>query len=127
MTTLKSPLESLKISQKELMDIVKEFRDGILEGKDPDCMCYAVCLPLQSYLTMIGVETVLTAGDVDSENKGMWEHYWLTMKDGIIIDPTASQFEGEVNKDPIPDVYIGLKPEWYLTGGLGKRLSELLH
>lgn len=39
-------------------------------------------------------------------------HFWITLKDGRIVDPTASQFNKMGNED-MPNVYIGDKPSWY--------------
>jgi len=65
-------------------------------------MCDAVCYPLQSYLSLLGVETECVELDF-----GLTNHFVLRLRNGTIIDPTASQFHG------MPNVYIGPMPEIY--------------
>lgn len=77
-------------------------------------MCYAVCAPLSSFLEMCGCENELTEGIVklNGHNKGITiNHFWLTLPDGRIIDPTGSQFNGMGNEN-MPVVYVGEKPQW---------------
>lgn len=100
---------------KELLRIVTSFRKGILGRKSPLKMCYVVCAPLSSYLKLGGYENELTEGEIrlNGQNKGLIiGHYWITLKDGRIIDPTASQFNKMGNED-MPLIYFGKKPKWY--------------
>lgn len=69
-------------------------------------MCFAVCAPLQGYLDLLGIQTEMVCGEVMGQ-----EHYWLSLPDGRIIDPTADQFNGQLVK--MPKVYIGLRPVVY--------------
>ena len=93
-----------KVRKKDIKKIVQEFRRGILDGKGSLMMCYAICLPLRSYLRYsFEIETDLIEGTVYGAN-----HYWLQMIDGTIIDPTADQFDYKM-----PKVYIGKAPEGY--------------
>lgn len=101
------------MTDKKLFKLVKDFREGILDGSPPKYCCYIVSSPLSSYLEFCGVKNKLVEGTIIFE----WDeysHYWIELPDGRIIDPTASQFlsdEGE----PMPEVYIGSKPSWYVT------------
>ena len=66
---------------------------------------------------MCGIEATLSEGEIElgGHNKGITiNHFWLTLKDGRIIDPTASQFNG-MGREDMPKVYLGEKPEWYLA------------
>lgn len=104
------------MTDKELIKVVTGFRRGILGRRKPLKMCYAICCPLQGYLTIIGYDTTLSEGTIklSSHNKGITiNHFWLTLKDGRIIDPTASQFNG-MGYDDMPDVFLGKKPRYYI-------------
>lgn len=95
----------------KLLNIVKQFRKGILDGRGPISMCYAVCAPLSAYLQVCGYDNKLVCGEV---NSGYWqEHYWLDFGD-FIVDPTASQFKNPQG-GRMPQVYIGSRPQWYIV------------
>lgn len=102
--------------EKEIFKIVTGFRKGMLGKKnDPLKMCWKICLPLSSYLGLCGYKNEVTEGKVrlNGHNKGLTiNHFWLTLSDKRIIDPTASQFNGMGNED-MPHVYLGMKPKWY--------------
>jgi hypothetical protein len=101
------------MTQKQLLKIVTGFTNGIL-GKDrnPDSMCFAVCAPLQSYLSLCGIQSELIEGEIH-DKEDTYNHFWIKTKDGNIIDPTASQFNQFTGKD-MPMIYVGPKPDWYL-------------
>jgi len=106
------------MTDKELLRIVTGFRRGILGRRKPLKMCYAICGPLHSYLKITGFETTLTEGKIklDSHNEGITiNHFWLTLKDGRIVDPTASQFNGFCSYPDLPAVYLGAKPDYYIV------------
>ena len=100
-----------------LRAVVTEFRDGMLEGRPSNRMCFALCAPLQGYLSFCGFQTELVEGAIEDSN-----HYWLLLAGnpppefaGWIIDPTADQFS--TDERPMPAIYIGPKPYWYLSPG----------
>lgn len=96
-----------------LRRIVTEFRKGILGRRSSVSMCFAVCAPLQGYLSMLGYETQMIEGAMKYRDVGVnCEHYWLLLHDGRIIDPTADQFNAP-GGSAMPKVYIGEKPKWY--------------
>lgn len=103
------------MKRRELMKFVHNFRRGILNGCQSHRMCFAVCAPLQTLLSMAGVETELV--EVDFMNAAADEaavpmnHVYLRLADGTIIDPTADQFSSDVVK--FPKVYIGPLPLQY--------------
>lgn len=90
----------MAISDKELKKICSEFRKGILCGEDSKMKCAMVTLPLRGYLKMIGVETCVIEGVF-----GDYNHLWLELPDGRVIDCTADQFNRRGCK--YPKVYIG--------------------
>lgn len=96
---------------KEIRKIATEFRSGILGRKSAYAMCLAVSAPLASYLQFCGYNCKLTEGVV-----GMWNHFWITLPDGTIIDPTADQFNSTYI--PMPKIYIGPLPEHYKVAAM---------
>ncbi len=96
------------LTSNDLLDCALEFRQGILENGSPARMCFAVCTTLQGFLSAIyNFETELTEGAI-----GEHQHYWLTLPDGQIIDPTADQFSKPTG-EPMPEVFLGTRPDWY--------------
>jgi len=94
----------------ELLVFAEEFRKGILGRRKSKGMCAKVCWALQGYLSWAtGVKTEVHTSDV-----GVWNHVYLVMKDGTVIDPTADQFS--TDKKKYPPVYIG-KPIKKLHNG----------
>ena len=91
------------MSDASLADIVIGFRNGLLGKRRSTDMCRVVCLPLQSYLRVEGYETTVVDGTVEG-----WDHCWLSLADGRIIDPTVDQFG-----NGMPKVYIGTLPAGY--------------
>lgn len=98
---------------------MRAFRDGILDGEDPEGHCFMVSAPLQGYLAAVGVECKLVRGSVHGNY-----HVWLELPDGRIIDATASQFRRR-DQRAMPLVYVGELPEWYDSEGWGKTAPSL--
>ena len=73
---------------------------------------------------MGGVEVKCVSGTVDLRkhaNPGgsaninsIWDHVWLKLEDGRILDPTADQFTN-MDGSAMPAVFLGKKPDWYFT------------
>ncbi len=97
------------MTDSEILEFTQDFRKGILDGKPSDFMCLAVCAPLESLLTMYGVDVKLIYGYTF---KGEYEidHVWLELSDGRILDPTADQFDKNY-----PMVYLGEKPDAWIV------------
>jgi hypothetical protein len=52
------------MGDEEIMNIVREFREGILSGGSSEFMCIAICAPLEGYLRFAhGIETHAVAGN----------------------------------------------------------------
>lgn len=103
------------MTDKEIIRIVTSFRKGLLGKRSPLKMCFAICAPLTTFLSGCGCDNEITEGTVklNGHNKGLSiGHFWLTLPDKRIIDPTASQFNGMGNED-MPPVYLGVKPVFY--------------
>ena len=98
------------MNESEIRRYAASFRRGLLGRSSGRKECYKVCAPLQSLLSIDGVETFLIEGEVCYHR--FWiGHYWLRFKNGRILDPTAEQFRTKYRK--MPQVYIGIKPIWY--------------
>ncbi len=94
--------------------IVREFRAGFLDDEPSSRMCFVICSALEGYLSFMGYNCTLTKGEIDL-GEDVAEHFWLTMPDETIIDPTADQFKQPDGQD-MPPVFIGIKPIWYIRG-----------
>lgn len=99
------------MKDKDLIRTIQSFTRGILGKRKPNGMCLAVCAPLQSFLLMGECYTKLVEGEIHI-NGDLWNHFWLELKDGRVIDPTASQFK-KPDGSGMPKVFIGEKPYWY--------------
>ena len=95
-----------------LHQVVTSFRRGIIGRRKSTHMCYRVCAPLASYLHLLDYHVTLVKGTVRG-----FEHFWLAMTDGQIIDPTADQFTAP-DGSLMPKVYIGKLPLGYTAENL---------
>lgn len=98
------------INDAMLKTFCREFRKGMLNGQSSHGNCAKVSWALQGYLSYaMSLDTKVYEGDV-----GEWNHIWLSMPDGRVIDCTADQFNK--GKRRYPKVYIG-KPLDIHEGG----------
>ena len=97
--------------ENKIRNIVSGFTNEFLEDRQPHGMCFAICFPLQSLLKLYGFHFDLVKGDFII-NGDPREHFWLE-KDGLIIDPTASQFNCEHLFPEMDEIYIDEKPDHY--------------
>lgn len=93
------------MTDAELIEFCKEFRDGILDGRGPAFYCAMVCWPLQALLSINGVETVAMKTPKVTAAFGETDHMWLRLEDGRALDPTADQFS--TPRWQYPPVYLG--------------------
>ncbi len=102
------------MTDKELVRYTRDFRKGLIGNSSSWLMCMAVCAPLRTLLEMAGVPVRLTECEVELKNGDLLGHYFLTLPDGRILDPTADQFFGAVDGAPkLPRVYLGGMRTWY--------------
>lgn len=101
----------MKASERSLRNLVEGFRRGILSRRKSEGFCWAICAPLEGCLRFLGHDCELTEGIVNDGGERD-EHFWITLSDGRIIDPTADQFRKPDGKR-MPKIYIGKKPSWY--------------
>lgn len=103
------------MTQKKLLYIISEFTDGLLKKAKVTHAgnCYMMCQILKPYLSgLFGVETLINNCKVKQGRKKVNHYYLLRVKDGMIIDATASQFK-KPNGEQMPKVFIGKLPEFY--------------
>lgn len=106
------------IANDDLEGAARDFRSGILDcaryNGESRGMCFAISSALGSFLAVFyGIEAKLIEGSVGDSN-----HFWLELPDGLILDPTADQFNGGEWPE-MPSVYIGPKPAHYETNSPG--------
>ncbi len=107
------------MTDKTLNKIVTEFVLGLLKKAKVTHAgnCYMMCQILKPYLSgLLGVETLINNCKVKQGRKKINHYYLLRVKDGMIIDATASQFK-KPDGEQMPKVFIGQKPDWYVCGG----------
>lgn len=100
------------MTDKQIRRLVRNFTLGILENHSSKDMCFVVCNPLQAYLQFSGIDCELTEGTIEYASE-KWHHYWITTKDGRIIDPTADQFVLPKGVR-LKNVWLEEKPEYYI-------------
>lgn len=103
--------KKIETTDEEIRDIAKKFVKGLLSKKSTTDMCYLVCQPLQAYLYFLNVDCKLTEGEIKFAGNE-WHHFWITLADGRIIDPTANQF---IKNSGIrmKNLYVREKPYYY--------------
>ena len=99
------------MDNNEIFRISKEFTAGFLGHRTSAGHCSSVCSALHAYLAFEEINVSLTCGELEHDNE-IYEHWWLTLPDGTIIDPTADQFNALFNTN-YERVYFGVKPDHY--------------
>ena len=102
------------MTDKQLLKTATQFTKGLLGNKGNRDKCYVVCAPLSAYLNFLGIYNQMEEGWLLA-NGVEYHHWWIRLSDGIIIDPTASQFNSfkGLESHSMPPIYIGEKPDWY--------------
>lgn len=99
----------------ELIRIARSARERITLGGQSSGYCAVVCVPLAAYLTRRGLPADDVRGAV-----GEWQHSWIALGDGRILDPTADQFNRH-SVSRMPPIYLGARPAHYeLSAGDGE-------
>ncbi len=91
--------------------LAQEFRFGLV-GHKPVESGGGVLInePLEGYLQAFGIRCKLVEGLVQGQR-----HFWVELlEDKTIVDAVASQFRTPDGRK-MPAVYVGKRPEWYLT------------
>lgn len=107
------------MSDKQLQKELTAFVAGLLKKAKCDHAgnCLTMSGLIRNYLAIVyrmeRMECMVTSTMVQQGKKKINHYYLLRVKDGIIIDCTASQFKFPDGKQ-MPLVYIGEKPNFYL-------------
>jgi hypothetical protein len=104
------------MSDRELISLAWNVRDDAIGDDASFNRCYRVWGDLFLFLERDGVAAV----QVEAELYDGFMHAWIILEDGRVLDPTADQFNNDVEK--YPGVYLGppLKfhpDEWQITEG----------
>ena len=89
------------MTTRELKQVSREFRGGLIGKREGDMMCAVVCYALNGYLSFLGQSSTIEEVMLKYSN-----HVFLRLPDGRILDPTADQF------GDYPAIYVG-KPLWF--------------
>ncbi len=104
------------MTDQELLRVCHAFRSGFIRKRALSSrgLCFVLSIALQGYLWAIGgVNTKLVEGRVRNSS---WNHFWLSLEDGRIIDVTMDQFDYH-RGTKAPKVYLGPLPEDYIIEG----------
>lgn len=102
------------MKKSRLIQSALDFRNGLLDGKESDMMCFVVSSSLAGYLHYENIDCKLVEGSVVALNIEC-NHFWIEMPDGNILDPTADQFI-DLDGNRMPKVYYGILPNFYQKG-----------
>lgn len=94
---------------RKLKGFCEAFSEQIVDGKPSKGQCAKVSWALSGYLGFMGVPNEVCMSEV-----GRWNHLWIKLYDGRIIDCTADQFNRGKRKHP--RVHVG-KPLDIHKGG----------
>ncbi len=94
---------------RELLRVARAARERITLGASSGGYCAVVCVPLAAYLSRRGLGAVAVEGGVG----GGWQHSWVQLPDGRILDPTGDQFNRQPWAKRLPQIYLGPKPDYY--------------
>lgn len=110
------------MTDKQIIIVAKGFTKGLLGNTASLNMCFDVCYPLSGYLNFAGIPCELTKGEILYDG-GKWHHYWITLSDGRIIDPTADQFV-KPGGERLQNIWVENKPENYRVIKIKKGLYK---
>ncbi len=90
------------MTDDEIIEFAKSFREGMLEDRSSTMMCAAICWPLETLLNLQGLKCRSVTTHETESPLGITNHVWILLEDGRALDPTADQFGEEY-----PDIYLG--------------------
>lgn len=97
-------------TDKQLKTFSSEFRDELLDRMSSKGKCAMVSWALQGYLSFaLGLKSKVYESQV-----GKWNHLWLMLPDGRVLDCTADQFNKKKMK--YPKVYLGTPLDIHVGG-----------
>lgn len=94
------------MTDDQILEFATEFRAGLLNGSESCGACYMVCAPLSRLLELHGVDAQIAELEYPEDAPyGVFNHTWITLGDGRVLDPTADQFNAD--GFDLPPVYLG--------------------
>jgi hypothetical protein len=107
---LKRMMKDTRMLDAELIEVASEFRRGMIGDRSSEGCCFMVSAPLASLLRGVyGVPCDLVESDRTDMDTACYEHVWIRLADGRVLDPTFDQFCSE---DRVP-VYLGAPTEFH--------------
>lgn len=103
-------ITAMKSHHQEIKRIATGFRKGMIGSKTSKKMCFAISCALAGYLNFSGYKCKVVEGKI-----GDWNHFWIALLNGQILDVTSDQFPRPDGTN-MPTIYIGEKPKWYTVG-----------
>lgn len=88
-----------------IIKFAKSFRHGMIGRKAGDYACFMICAPLAPLLRHHGVKAEVRDGWIQLDI-GSMNHFWISLPDGRVLDPTAEQFNKHLGLS-LPRVYLG--------------------
>lgn len=98
-------------TDSQLKTMCREFRKGMIGRMSSEGRCAMISWALQGFLSFaIRLDTQVYESEV-----GDWNHLYLVLPDGRVIDCTADQFNKRMKKR-YPQVYLGKPLEIHKCG-----------
>lgn len=86
------------MDDRELKTFCREFRKGLLNGDSSKGQCAKVTWALQGFISF----ALQIKSEVHESTVGDWNHLYLVLSDGRVLDCTGDQFGKKY-----PQVYLG--------------------
>ncbi len=92
----------------KILLLAETFTLATLSCENSQGKCFIISCPLSLHLENNGFQNNIYAGHF--KDNPLYAHFWLTLENEVIIDPTIRQFY-----DDAPQIYIGKKPDDYTS------------
>lgn len=98
------------MTDEDLIEVATSFRMGMIGERSSEGRCLMVSAPLAGLLGGVyGVPCEVVESDHSDKDTTCYEHFWIRLADGRVLDPTFDQFCSE---EPVP-VYLGAPTEFH--------------
>ena len=105
-----NPRHEAVLTDAELIEIATDFRMALIGSRASEGCCYMIAAPLAGLLkSAYGVQCDLVESDHTDMDTTCYEHVWVRLADGRVLDPTFDQF---CTEDRVP-VYLGAPTEFH--------------
>lgn len=86
-----------------LKSFTRSFRKGMIGKMESRGWCAKISWALQGYLSF----ALQIKSEVHVSQVGRWNHVYLVLADGRVLDATADQFNEEGKRKKYPQIYLG--------------------